>query len=62
MSQHLKLRDVLIDVSTSHLEFLKFILGFLLLGVVHEGSLEVFFKYYLRRSPIKFFWVILYPI
>jgi hypothetical protein len=54
MSQHLELRDVLIDISTGHLEFLKFILSLLLLGIVHKGSLEVFFKYCLRGSSIKF--------
>jgi hypothetical protein len=62
VSQHLKLRDVLIDVSTSHLEFLKVIMSLLLLGIVYKGSLEVFFKYCPRGSSIKFIWVILYLV
>jgi hypothetical protein len=62
MSQHLELGDILIDASTHHLEFLEFILSLLLLGVVHKGSLEVFFKYYPRGSSIKFLQVFFYPV
>jgi hypothetical protein len=62
VSQHLEFRDVFINVSTGHFEFLKVIMGLLLLGVVHKGSLEVFFKYCPRGSSIEFFWVTLYTI
>jgi len=58
----LELRDVFIDVSIGHLEFLKLILSLLLLGVIHKGSLEVFFDYYLRGSSIKFLWVIFHSV
>jgi hypothetical protein len=58
----LELRDVLIDVSTSYLEFLKFVLGFLLLGIVHKGLLEVFFKYCPGGPFIEFFWVFFYSV
>jgi hypothetical protein len=62
VSQHLELRDILIDVSTGHLEFLKLILSLLLLGIIYKGSLEVFFKYYPRGSSIEFLWVIFYSV
>jgi hypothetical protein len=55
VSQHLELRDVLINVSTSHLEFLKVIMGLLLLGIVYKGPFKVFFKYCPRGSSIEFF-------
>jgi hypothetical protein len=62
MAQHLELRDILIDVSCNHLEFLELVMGFLLLGVVHEGSPKVFFEYCLRRSSQKFVFIILHPV
>ena len=62
MSQHLELRDVFIDVPTSHLKFLKVIMGLLLLGIVHKGPLEVFLKYYPGGPSIEFIWVILYLV
>jgi len=58
----LELRDVLVNVSTGHLEFLKLILSLLLLGVIYEGSLEIFFEYYPRGSSVKFLWVFFYSI
>jgi len=58
----LELRDVFIDVSTSHLKFLKLVLSLLLLGIVYEGSLEIFFKYCPRGSPIEFLWVIFHCV
>jgi hypothetical protein len=62
VSQHLELRDVLINVSTSHLEFLKVIMGLLLLGIVHKGLFEVFFKYCPRGPSIEFLWVSFYLV
>ena len=62
VTKHLELRDVFIDVSTGHLEFLQVIMGLLLLGIVHKGSLEVFFKYCPRGSSIEFVRISLYLI
>jgi len=62
VSKHLELRDVFIDVPTSHLEFLKVIMGLLLLGIVYKGSLEVFSKYCSEGPFIEFIWISLYLI
>jgi hypothetical protein len=62
VSKHLELRDVFIDVSTGHLEFLKVIMGLLLLGIVHKGSFEVFFKYCPGGPSIEFVWISFYLI
>jgi hypothetical protein len=62
MSKHLKLRDVFVNESTGHLEFLKVIMGLLLLGIVHKGSLEIFFKHCPRGPSIEFVWISLYLI
>jgi hypothetical protein len=52
--QHLELINILIDVSLSHLEFLKVIIGLLLLGIVYKGSFEVLFEYCLGGPSIEF--------
>jgi hypothetical protein len=62
VSKHLELRDVFVDVSTSHLELLKVIMGLLLLSVIHKGSLEVFFQDCPGGPSIKFVWIGFYLI
>ena len=58
----MELRNIFIDISAGHAKFLKVVMGLLLLGIIHKGSFEVFFKYCPRGSSIEFFWVAFHTI
>jgi hypothetical protein len=62
MSQHLELENIFINISISHSEFLKVIIGLLLLCIVHKGLLKVFFKYCLGGSVQEFIDILFYTV
>jgi hypothetical protein len=62
ISQHLELGNIFINISISHSEFLKVIIGLLLLCIVYKGLLKVFFKYCPEGSVQEFIDILFYIV